>query len=64
MNKIREILLHICVICSFCCIAAKILDWYNPYMDFSGHIVFIQFTLYIGVLIAAFMKKRKRRITK
>ena len=38
MNRVREILLHICVVCSLVCVTAKILDWYNPYMDFTGHI--------------------------
>lgn len=35
MNRLRGLLLHIGVICSFVCIAAKVLDWYNPYMDFT-----------------------------
>lgn len=51
MNKIREILLHICVVCSLVCVTAKILDWYNPYMDFTGHIWGIQTVLYLSVLI-------------
>ena len=42
MSRVRGILLHVCVVCSFVCITAKILDWYNPYMNFTGHIWGIQ----------------------
>lgn len=35
LSTIRKILLHVCVVCSLVSITAKILDWYNPYMDFS-----------------------------
>ena len=38
MNKIKQILFHISVICGLICIAGKVLDWYNPYMDFGGHV--------------------------
>lgn len=38
LSTIRKILLHVCVVCSLVSITAKILDWYNPYMDFSGHV--------------------------
>lgn len=51
MNRIRKILLHMCVICSLVCITAKILDWYNPYMDFTGHIWGIQMVLYISAIV-------------
>ena len=40
-----------CVICSLVCITAKILDWYNPYMDFTGHIWGIQMVLYISAIV-------------
>lgn len=51
MRLVRRLLLHVCVVCSIVCIAAKILDWYNPYMDFSGHVWMMQMALYIAVLI-------------
>ena len=39
MKKVRlyieEILVHVCVALSIACISFKILDWYNPYMDFE-----------------------------
>ena len=51
MNRVREILLHVCVVCSFVCITAKVLDWYNPYMDFTGHIWGIQEALYLSAIV-------------
>lgn len=54
MNRFKGFLLHTGVTCSVACIAAKILDWYNPYMDFTGHIWFLQLTLYITVILLAF----------
>lgn len=57
MKKFRDILLHAGVICSLICITAKILDWYNPYMDFTGHIQMIQEILYISVIILAITKR-------
>ena len=51
MSRVRGILLHVCVVCSFVCITAKILDWYNPYMNFTGHIWGIQMVLYLAVII-------------
>ncbi|MDO5426166.1 MAG: hypothetical protein Q4F41_20920 [Eubacteriales bacterium] len=51
MKRLRGILLHVCVICSLVCITAKILDWYNPYMDFTGHIWWIQMVLYGAVIV-------------
>lgn len=57
MNRLRGFLLHTGVICSLVCIAAKVLDWYNPYMDFSGHVLFMQLTLYAAVILLAFTRK-------
>ena len=57
MNKIRGILLHVCVVCSLVCVTAKILDWYNPYMDFTGHIWGIQMALYLSALILGVTRK-------
>lgn len=57
MNRVRGILLHICVVCSLVCVTAKILDWYNPYMDFTGHIGGIQMALYLSVIILGITRK-------
>lgn len=64
MKKIRELLLHICVVCSFVCIIAKVLDWYNPFMDFSGHMAYIQIILYLAVPVMVFTKSKGNRISK
>ena len=53
VSLIKGILLNIC---SMVCIALKVLDWYNPYMDFAGHAVFIPYTLYISVFPMQFWK--------
>lgn len=53
MHRFRRFLLHICVICSFVCMIAKILDWYNPYMDFSGSVFYAQVMLWGGVIVLA-----------
>lgn len=57
MNKIRGTLLHVCVVCSLVCVTAKILDWYNPYMDFTGHIWGIQMALYLSAIILGVTRK-------
>lgn len=57
MNRVRGILLHVCVVCSFVCVTAKILDWYNPYMDFTGHIWEIQMALYLSAIILGVTRK-------
>lgn len=35
---LQEICLQISIVCGLICISTKILDWYNPYMNFSGHV--------------------------
>lgn len=34
--NIYSILLHVAFICNLLLVAARVLDWYNPYMDFAG----------------------------
>ncbi len=57
MGRLRGFFIHVGVICSFICIIAKALDWYNPYMDFSGHAFFMQLLLYFSVISLAFIRK-------
>lgn len=64
MSIFRGLLLHICVVCSFVCIIAKILDWYNPFMDFSEHMTYIQIMLYLAVLIRTFTKSKRKESQK
>lgn len=59
LSTIRKILLHVCVVCSLVSITAKILDWYNPYMDFSGHVSGLQMVLYFVVILLAVTEGRK-----
>ena len=61
MKRLRSILLQLSVICSCICIIAKILDWYNPYMDFSGHVWFAQVLLYGSVIVSALLVQTKTR---
>lgn len=51
MERIRSLLLHISMICALVCVTAKVLDWYNPFMDFTGHIWLIQAVLYLTAAV-------------
>lgn len=57
LELLEELWLNICVICSMIGLTAVILDWYNPYMNFSGYIRFTQIILYVGVIAGAFFRK-------
>ena len=58
---IRQVLLHLCVICSLDCLAAKVLDWYNPFMNFSGQVVWLQYVLYLSVFALMLSQKPHRQ---
>lgn len=45
---------HYCLVC----IMARILDWYNPFMDFGGHITFVQQILYAVPVLLLFTARR------
>lgn len=60
LSTIRKILLHVCVVCSLVSITARILDWYNPYMNFSGHVSGIQMVLYFVVILLTVTEGGKR----
>ena len=65
MRILRQILLQTSIVCSFACIITKILDWYNPYMNFSGHIWYIQAVLYLSVIgLGLVTGSRKRLVPK
>lgn len=59
MNRFQELLLHVCVVCSFVYIIAKVIDWYNPYMDFSGRIYWSQVVMCVGVNLLCMMGTHK-----
>lgn len=61
MKGLKGILLHVGVICSFVCVIAKILDWYNPFMDFTGHVWFVETVLYAAVIVLAMINKPRRK---
>lgn len=48
--------LHICAAAGMACMALKILDWYNPFMDFEGHGALLQWLLYAGVPVIAVIR--------
>ena len=51
IRLIKGLFVHICIICSLALIVVHILDWYNPFMDFAGHTVIVQYTLIVCSLI-------------
>lgn len=51
MKILKGFLLHICAVCSFVCIFAGVLDWYNPFMNFTGHVQMMQMILYLAVIL-------------
>ena len=61
MRKIRFLLFQAGVVCSLILITARILDWYNPYMDFSGHVALVQLFLCVDMIFLAMTFGRKRR---
>lgn len=61
LNEVKGIVLHICVICSISEVIIQILDWYNPFMDFMGHSMWLQYILYVAVLALAILSNLPRR---
>lgn len=62
---------HVCVICSISLVIIQILDWFNPFMDFMGHSMFLLDALciasvFLGVCEIYFRKPeaRKRAVRK
>lgn len=53
MRVFRELLLHFSVVCCFVCVITRVLDWYNPYMDFLGRVGYLQDLLYVAVILLA-----------
>ena len=46
----KIVLSHVCIICSIVLLAVQVLDWYNPFMDFMGHSMFVLYALCIGAI--------------
>lgn len=52
-NIIYKIMIHIALICGIVILTAGILDWFNPYMNFSGQIGPIEIVQVCDLLILA-----------
>lgn len=66
MKKLEYMMFHLCITCGYVCVIARILDWYNPYMDFSGHTAAAQVIVCAGtvffcaVWIIQFLKRGRQ----
>lgn len=64
MKIITAILDNGCIVMGITVIVLKILDWYNPFMDFMGHSEFVLYALCgfaIGAgLLHTLLKSKKR----
>lgn len=41
LKIMQEIVGNLCIICSIALLTIQVLDWYNPFMDFTGHAKFL-----------------------
>ena len=41
---------HVCIICGIVLLVIQVLDWYNPFMDFMGHSMFVLYALCISAI--------------
>ena len=53
MIQMKRVLFHVAVICGLVSAVAKVLDWYNPYMDFGGHVSWVGMTGCVAVFLFA-----------
>ena len=58
MRFVQALLLNLCVVCSLASMVAMVLDWFNPFMDFSGHMTAVRIVLYLAVIVLAITKLR------
>ena len=58
---LRGVLAHICMICGIVVMTFQILDWYNPYMDFTGHSVQILYILCVCSVLSGIIQIFQRR---
>lgn len=58
----------VCIICSVVLLVVQILDWYNPFMDFMGHSVFVLYLLCAGAaclgICEVYFRKPERTVLK
>lgn len=60
-ETIRTLFLHAALICSIVTMTAGILDWYNPYMNFSGQVRPLSFLETGALLLLAATGERRRK---
>jgi hypothetical protein len=61
---VRTLLLHVALVCSLVVLTAGILDWFNPFMNFSGQIrplEILQTAALIFLAVTAGWKRKKHR---
>lgn len=65
IRRIKGLLIHVCISCSLALAVIHILDWYNPFMDFEGNVVFAQYILIACSLVLGmfyiFADRKKKR---
>ena len=52
---------HTCIICGMDLLVIQILDWYNPFMDFMGHAMFVLYALCISAVCLGICEVYARR---
>lgn len=60
MKTCKKILLHICMICSSIDIMTMVLDYFNPYMNFSGAVRWLHLMLF-GCLLMVLLLPQPRK---
>ena len=50
MELIKIVAGHACIICGIAILVIQIMDWYNPFMDFMGHSMFVLYILCIAAI--------------
>lgn len=56
LSWLKWFFFHAAVSCAIACIAARILDWYNPFMDFWGRMWVVRLALAVSLFLAAGLK--------
>lgn len=68
MKTVKKIIVNMNLVCSLILLTIQVLDWYNPYMDFMGHAMWILYALCVGTIALGLLvvfepephKQRKR----
>lgn len=60
-ERIRLAMLHIALICGIVVLTAGILDWFNPYMNFSGQMRPVEIVQVCDLLLLALTAKQREK---